>query len=98
MKYKSIKVPKWAYDNAVKVHEDLLRRGMQIIPAELNEPTKCPRCGSEMKQTEGEVIYWCCTRKLKCGYRQQGASSSLGSILGLGIAALMTEMRIKNNE
>jgi hypothetical protein len=36
--YKSMKLPKWVYDNLKAAQEDILRRGLNTIPEELIPP------------------------------------------------------------
>ena len=90
MRYRTIRVPEWVYFAAVLARSDTLNQGLQSIPAQLREPTVCPRCRSTLKATEESTIE--CE---SCGFRHQKVATSgsdlagvgLGVIIGLGLAA-----------
>ena len=93
MLYKTVKVPIWVYEDALDARADVLREGLQLLPKDLLEPTKCPRCGGELGVLTAGYERLECT---SCGFKQEkiaasGASMSgigLGVLLGLGLAAL----------
>lgn len=95
--YKTVKVPQWVYDNAIAVRGDLVRQGLDSVPAELLEPPQCPRCGSEVDYLRVEYEQLDCG---SCGYKQRSMSASsntgkgigIGILLGLGIAAIASAM------
>jgi hypothetical protein len=97
MEYKSVKIPEWAYMNALAARTDLLRRGLDAIPEEVREPQSCPRCGSKMEPLADAPGVECAAG---CGYRQDridaGEGVGLGVLLGLGLAALLE--RLPNKE
>jgi hypothetical protein len=89
MEYKNVKVPVWAYDNALAARGDLLRRGLNSLPEEVREPQQCPRCGSSMEPLANAPGVECSSG---CGYRQERIESggvALGVLLGLGVTALL---------
>jgi hypothetical protein len=89
MDYKNVKIPAWAYENAVAARGDLLRRGLDALPDEVREPQACPRCGSKMEALSDAPGLEC---SAGCGYRQdriEGGGVALGVLLGLGVTALL---------
>lgn len=85
--YKSLKVPEWVYDNAQQIRADLVRCGVEVVPARLLIPKRCPRCQSSLLRTIVDQV------SCSCGYRVRvlaaaGEQVGLGVLLGLGIAAL----------
>jgi hypothetical protein len=97
MEYKSVKIPKWVYVNALAARTDLLRRGLDAIPADVRDPRNCPRCGSKMEPLLDAPAVECAAG---CGYRQDSIDAAEGVgpgvILGLGLAALLE--RLPNKE
>jgi hypothetical protein len=92
MDYKSVKIPVWAYDNAVAARAHLLRRGLDALPEEVLHPGVCPRCSGAIVRSDGARGLVCGSR---CGYRQDdagGASVPLGVLLGLGVTALLERL------
>jgi len=85
--YKSIKVPKWVYDNSKQVALAISRKGIENLPKEVLSPETCPICGSRMEKVELKYLYKRC---FHCGYIQQDftASSNFlkGALIGGGIA------------
>ena len=85
--YKSIKVPKWVYDNSKQVALAISRKGIENLPKEILSPKYCPICGSRMEKVELKYSYKRCPH---CGYTQQdfAASSNFlkGTLVGGGIA------------
>jgi len=85
--YKSIKVPKWVYDNSKQVALAISRKGIENIPEEVLSPEVCPICKSKMRKVELKYLYKKCPH---CGYTQQDfkASSNFlkGALIGGGIA------------
>lgn len=92
---KTVKIPDWAYENALAAKGELVRRGLNALPKELLTPALCPRCATALRPGKPEDEQVVCE---KCGYRQdrQGALASsgvsLGTIIGLGIAALLERL------
>jgi hypothetical protein len=92
MDYKNVKIPAWAYDNALAVRSDILRRGLDALPEEVREPRVCPRCGGKMEPLADAPGSEC---GAGCGYRQdriEGAGVALGVLLGLGVTALLESL------
>lgn len=70
--YRTIKVPQWVHENCKQAEVVLQRKGLEILPKEILEPTNCPICHSEMndfiakyeymripvKSTTYSEIYW----------------------------------------
>ena len=92
--FRSIKVPKWVYDNLEEGKLRLSRKGLEALPQEILSPKKCPVCGGKMKAAEsgsGKEFLECA----KCGYVQQKFSTDStgafigGVVVGLGLAALI---------
>jgi hypothetical protein len=78
MDYKSVKIPVWAYDNAVAARAHLLRRGLDALPEEVLHPGVCPRCSGAIVRSDGADA--------------GGASVPLGVLLGLGVTALLERL------
>lgn len=92
MDYKNVKIPAWAYENAVAARSDLLRRGLDALPEEVREPRDCPRCGGKMEPLSDAPGFEC---SAGCGYRQdriEGGGVALGVLLGLGVTALLESL------
>jgi hypothetical protein len=92
MEYKNVKIPAWAYENAVAARSDLLRRGLDALPEEVREPRACPRCGAKMEPFANGPGFEC---SAGCGYRQdriEGGGVALGVLLGLGVTALLESL------
>lgn len=92
MEYKNVKIPAWAYENAVAARSDLLRRGLDALPEEVREPRVCPRCGGKMERLADGPEFEC---SAGCGYRQdriEGGGVALGVLLGLGVTALLESL------
>jgi hypothetical protein len=92
MDYKSVKIPAWAYDNAVAARKVLLRRGLDALPEEVLRPRTCPRCSAAILPAPGARGVACASR---CGYRQDdggAANVPLGVLLGLGVTALLESL------
>ena len=89
MEYKSVKIPEWAYMNALAARTDLLRRGLDAIPEEVREPQSCPRCGSKMEPLADAPGVECAAG---CGYRQDRIDAGGG----VGLGALLE--RLPNKE
>lgn len=85
--YKSVKLPKWIYDNSKQVALTLSRKGIDNLPKEVLSPDFCPTCKSQMEKLELKYSYKKCPH---CGYMQQDftASSNFlkGALVGGGIA------------
>jgi len=89
MEYQNVKIPKWAYDNGKRLQAEVLRKGIDSIPAEIRRPLVCPYCESELNYVELRYRYCECPR---CGYRQQAISveSNIGEIIaGVGLGLLI---------
>ncbi len=95
MKYKTVKVPEWAYENAVKAQNELARRGLDTLPEHIVAPPVCPHCGGDnVNHVHVELDYMRCNG---CGFEQQkvvGTGNALvhvglGVLLGLGVTALL---------
>lgn len=82
-----VKIPEWVDENAEYLRKQLIKHGLDSLPEEIIEPSRCPLCGSKLKEYKLRNIYLKCEN---CGYSQQSFLSSTnfskGVILGLGIA------------
>jgi len=98
MEYKVVSVPEWAYKNGKKLQGEIIRRGLNAVPAEICDPSICPWCGGQLEPVvELKYRYVQCT---KCDYEQQTfeaksnvpqiiAGIGLGTLIGLGIAEII---------
>ena len=80
--YKSIKVPKWVYDNSKQVALAISRKGIENIPKEVLSPEACPICKSKMEKVELRYSYKKCSH---CGYTQQDFVASSNFLKGVPI-------------
>lgn len=92
--YKTIKVPKWVYENAKEVELLLMRKGVENLPAKVLSPQECPICSSTMESDQGDDGYVRCER---CGYTQQKFDAKvngivLGTAIGMGLIYLLNIM------
>lgn len=94
--YKTIKVPRWVYENAIQVQLALSRKGVGHLSEEVLKPQKCPICKSDMEAFHGKYEYLRCTH---CGYTQQlfepsgiGESTVLGTAIGMGLVYLLNAL------
>jgi hypothetical protein len=93
MSWKTVKIPAWAYENALMAKGDVLTRGLGALPPGLLSPRTCPRCDSPLASAPSEADRVRCTR---CNYKQErleaGGTSltsvGIGVLIGLGLAAL----------
>jgi transposase-like protein len=93
MIWKTVKIPEWAYENALLAKGDVLVRSAAALPVELLSPAKCPRCDSELELVRVGYERVQCTQ---CNYKQERFEASstnlrgigIGVLLGLGLAAL----------
>jgi hypothetical protein len=91
--YKSITVPTFSYDAALKARADLLQRGLASVPDDVLEPKACPHCQGVVDHVTVGIEHIKCR---SCGYAQQTVDVSgstlgqvgLGVVIGLGLAAL----------
>jgi len=91
--YKSIKVPTWAYENEQLAKVYVARKGLNNLPKDVLEPTRCPVCKEKMQRFEATYEYLKCSN---CNYVQQsfkaGGNFSGGIIIGLALALLFREL------
>jgi hypothetical protein len=92
--YKTVKIPMWAYDNALVARNELLRRGLDALPAELRELSRCPLCRSNVRRVEDDELQ---RVECGCGYKQatmgeNGSTVGIGVLLGLGLTALLERL------
>ena len=101
VEYRSTKLPRYIFDEAELVKAKILTEGGGRLPKEVLMPERCPICGRKMRRLDVRmrVSYYVCD---KCGYKQPGldieakgnditalaAALGLGTLIGLGIAAL----------
>jgi len=94
MKWKTVKIPQWAYENALLAKGDVLT-GALVAPERILAPHRCPRCNSELEFVTVTYEAAACTR---CSYKQERFEASsrnvtglgIGVLLGLGLAALLS--------
>lgn len=92
MIWKTVKIPQWAYEDALLAKGDALTGALRI-PEALLAPTLCPRCNSELELVTVGYQRLQCTA---CNFKQEriavGANATgvgIGVLLGLGLAALL---------
>lgn len=93
MNWKTVKIPQWAYENALLAKGDVLT-GALVPPERFLAPPRCPRCESELELVSIGYEAAACTR---CNYKQERFDASganlnglgIGVLLGLGLAALL---------
>jgi hypothetical protein len=93
MKWKTVKIPQWAYENALLAKGDALTGALRI-PERFAAPPQCPRCQSELELVTVGYQRVQCTA---CNYKQERFEASgtnqkslgIGVLLGLGLAALL---------
>ena len=97
--YKSIKIPKWVYDNWQECQLRLSRKGLGSLPEDILSPSVCPICQEDLEIRESKKkVYLVCSH---CGYAQQqlgkaAAESGLGGIaMGLGLGLLLNALMSK---
>ncbi len=89
--YKTIKVPKWVYENAKEAELTLMRKGFGNLPTKVLSPKECPICSSTLQAGEEDDEYVRCKR---CGYTQQKFDPKvngivLGTAVGVGLIYLL---------
>jgi hypothetical protein len=92
MNWKTIKIPQWAYENALLAKGDALTGALRV-PERFVAPPRCPRCQSELELVTVGYQRVQCTA---CNYKQERFEASgtnftslgIGVLLGLGLAAL----------
>jgi hypothetical protein len=85
MNWKTVKIPQWAYENALLAKGDVLT-GALVPPEGLLAPTRCPRCQSELEVITVGYQAAACTR---CNYKQERFEASSANLTGLGIGVLL---------
>ncbi len=93
MIWKTVKIPQWAYEDALLAKGDALTGALRI-PERVLAPSRCPRCRSELEfVTVGYPRVQCTS----CNFKQERleapgthlTSLGIGVLLGLGIATLL---------
>ncbi len=92
MNWKTVKIPQWAYENALLAKGDALTGALRV-PEQLLAPPRCPRCQSEVELVTVGYQRVQCTA---CNFKQERfefsgtnlTSLGIGVLLGLGLAAL----------
>lgn len=93
MNWKTVKIPQWAYEDALLAKGDALTGALRI-PERVLAPSRCPRCQSELELITVGYQRVQCTA---CNFKQERFEASgtnltslgIGVLLGLGLAALL---------
>lgn len=89
MEYKVVRIPDWAYENGKRLQGEIIKQGLNSVPREIQEPSLCPQCGTQLEYVELKYRYSQCPN---CSYRQQiiGANSNIPKIVaGVGLGVLI---------
>jgi hypothetical protein len=86
VQYKTVKVPEWAYNNALAMRGQIIRHGIEVLPEPIREPQKCPSCGGEVTRTSIGFEHVVCAAG--CGFEQQTVEASGNTLKAIGIGAL----------
>jgi len=94
MNWKTVKIPQWAYENALLAKGDALTGALRV-PERFLAPPRCPRCQSELELVTAGYQRMQCTA---CNFKQERfevsgtnvTSLGIGVLLGLGLAALLS--------